>query len=74
MEFNITYVEFWNKIGHDLKFSLSELTYRGHYFLRDRPEIEEILGLEAKGCFLNILSFKVIDEKKFFLAKIKYGI
>ena len=74
MEFKISYVEFWNKVGHHFGLSLQELTYRNHYCFRDKPEIEEELGLEVNGGFLNIICFKVVDEQKFFLARIKYGI
>ena len=74
MEFKISYVEFWNKVGRHFGLSLPELTFRSHYCFKDRPEIEEELGLEIKGCFLNILYFNVVDEKNFMLSKIKYGI
>lgn len=74
MLFQINFVEFWNKFGNHFGLSLSELTYRNHYCFRDKPEIEEELGLEVNGSYLNVIYFKVVDEQKFFLAKIKYGI
>lgn len=74
MEFKITCVEFWNRVGIPLGLSLSELTFRSHYCFKDRPEIEEELGLEIIGGYHNIFHFKVVDEQKLFLAKIKYGL
>lgn len=74
MEFKISYVEFYNKIGRHFGLWLAELTFRSHYCFKEHPEIEKELGLELKGCFLNIIYFNVIDEKKFLLAKIKYAI
>lgn len=74
MEFKISYVEFHNNIGRHFGISLPELTFRSHYCFKDKPEIEKELGLEINSCFLNILYFNVVDEKKWMLAKIKYGI
>jgi hypothetical protein len=75
MKFQITFVEFWNRVGRDLGFKLYELTFEGAYYLENRQDILlKELGLEIMNGFLNIFYFKVVDQRRFFLAKLKYGI
>lgn len=74
MKYQITLVEFWNRVGKPFGLSPVELTDRGSYYIKNRPDIEEELGLEIIGSYFNLFYFKVIDKHKFFLAKIKYGI
>jgi hypothetical protein len=74
MKYQITFVEFWNRFGKPFGLSLVELTDRSSYYLKNRPDIEEELGLEIIGGYGTLFHFKVIDKHKFFLAKIKYGI
>ena len=73
MEFKISYLQFWDKVGSNLEFSFDKMICYGATYLEEQPELKE-LGLKITSGYISIFTFQVIDEQKFFLAKIKYGI
>ena len=73
MEFEISYLQFWDKVGSNLGFIFPKMVCYGATYLEEQPELKE-LGLKVISGYISIFTFQVIDEQKFFLAKIKYGI
>ena len=73
MEFKISYLQFWDKVGSNLGFKYYKMICYGATYLEEQPELKE-LGLKITSGHESIFTFRVIDKQKFFLAKIKYGI
>jgi len=72
MRININHSCFWQTVGFN--FKNSTFLYRNTSYLVGHPELKEI-GLRVVDNH-NVIdyTFDVIDEHKFFLSSIKYGI
>lgn len=77
MEYDIKAKEFWDRMILKVNDFYNFSVYHNH--IANMPELTRYMGLKYLETYLdgnnvNCFKFKVLNKKKFFLIKIKYGI